>query len=104
MVSRVAWGLCMTFMGFVHNWSGLMAARVCSSTLSGAKISTNWPNSGFSVLQKPDYSQVSITTYHVGINGPSSVFELLSSFLPLQSQVLLVDVSYFQFHPATYNI
>ncbi|KAG9236270.1 MFS nicotinic acid transporter-like protein [Amylocarpus encephaloides] len=23
----IAWGLCMTFMGFVNNWSGLMAAR-----------------------------------------------------------------------------
>ncbi|KAF7917591.1 hypothetical protein EAE99_009257 [Botrytis elliptica] len=23
----IAWGLCMTFMGFVTNWSGLMAAR-----------------------------------------------------------------------------
>ncbi|KAI9642310.1 hypothetical protein NHQ30_009112 [Ciborinia camelliae] len=23
----IAWGLCMTFMGFVQNWSGLMAAR-----------------------------------------------------------------------------
>ncbi|KAH6671026.1 MFS nicotinic acid transporter-like protein [Halenospora varia] len=26
-IIMVAWGLCMTFMGFVENWSGLMAAR-----------------------------------------------------------------------------
>jgi len=26
-VSRIAWGASMTGMGFVHNWSGLMAAR-----------------------------------------------------------------------------
>lgn len=25
--SRVLWGFCMFGMGFVHNWSGLMAAR-----------------------------------------------------------------------------
>jgi len=24
---RTIWGICMTFMGFVSNWSGLMAAR-----------------------------------------------------------------------------
>ncbi|KAH7364095.1 MFS nicotinic acid transporter-like protein [Rhexocercosporidium sp. MPI-PUGE-AT-0058] len=27
-IIMVIWGLCMTFMGFVENWSGLMAARV----------------------------------------------------------------------------
>ncbi|CAL3962061.1 unnamed protein product [Diplocarpon coronariae] len=26
-IIMVVWGLCMTFMGFVENWSGLMAAR-----------------------------------------------------------------------------
>lgn len=26
-IIMVLWGLCMTFMGFVHDWSGLMAAR-----------------------------------------------------------------------------
>jgi hypothetical protein len=31
--NRVLWGICMTFMGFVHNWSGLMAARVCYEVL-----------------------------------------------------------------------
>lgn len=24
---RALWGICMLSMGFVHNWSGLMAAR-----------------------------------------------------------------------------
>lgn len=27
VVSRIAWGCCMVGMGFVDNWSGLMAAR-----------------------------------------------------------------------------
>lgn len=27
MVHRVGWGICMTLMGVVHNWEGLMAAR-----------------------------------------------------------------------------
>ena len=31
---RVLWGLIMTLMGFVYNWSGLMAARVSFSHLS----------------------------------------------------------------------
>lgn len=57
----VLWGLTMTFMGFVKNYSGLMAAR--------------W----FLGLTEAVFSLVSPTIFHAGTGEESSVSVLLFS-------------------------
>jgi hypothetical protein len=83
----------MTFMGFVTNWSGLMAARVYIPSNVFVRITDSNSQSGSLDSPKLVFSLVSITTSHVGINALSLVSVPQYSFLrPLYRARLAVSL------------
>lgn len=85
----VLWGICMTCMGLVHNYSGLMAAVSAPPMLVSSLSSANSHSVGSLEWRKPGSSLELIIFSRAGTNGQNSASEQLSSSQPQHSPVRL---------------